>query len=655
VASLLRLYHLETTQFDGDQAKIFRMAYDAVHHGMLVATANGASLPLLNPPATIYFLMLPASFSADPFWGAALTAILAILAVGLTYVIGRRYFGRLAGALAALLYAIACYPIFYSRFIWNQNFLLLLVPFFIFLLLLAVIERRKGWLALALPLLGLLYQFHGSSSFLAVPLILAVLLAPGTWRWRDGVIGLLGLLVIYAPYLLWEIHTSFADIVVLLTASQGKSTFDGLSFLLYFQFLSPYNELSAKIPGTPDAAGWFLITSGYITAALAILAALALLLTVFTSQSAIGPVEDGKWRRRWNRLVSRWRELRADQGRAGLVIVLAWQLAPLLLLLRHSIDLHPHYLIILLPGPFLLLGMLLADLYEGLRPQTKLIAGILTLLLITAQLGSSLLVVLSLAHGNYQDRAWSNPYYNDLHSLQNAVQRADELAQQKHISRLYISADKAIRNSMQFFSEQTRTPAIVVNNSCLVLPGTGSALLLIGPYDSQTEELTQHFASATLLESLPHLGGPPFKLYLVEPKSQSNLTNGPVFSQELQFEGAERFSSGNQVLIVARWTMLQESAASYQSYDSYSFISNGYNGQTCVLTAQRAGDQLLALLPPQADNQLAIRTFAYRTTVLTAQLLPPLPLKFETGKEQAEPLRWLKTEDGRDTMMITLS
>src|SRR5947199_5028876 len=70
VAAFLRLYLINTTEFDDDQAIVFRMAHDAVTHGLLVATSNIASIRIVNPPAVIYFFMLPAAMSANPLWGA---------------------------------------------------------------------------------------------------------------------------------------------------------------------------------------------------------------------------------------------------------------------------------------------------------------------------------------------------------------------------------------------------------------------------------------------------------------------------------------------------------------------------------------------------------------------------------------------------------
>ncbi|HKV57688.1 MAG TPA: hypothetical protein VJO32_05380, partial [Ktedonobacteraceae bacterium] len=59
VAAFLRLYQLNVTEFDEDQATVFRMARDAVMHGLLPATSNIASIRINNPPGVVYLLMLP--------------------------------------------------------------------------------------------------------------------------------------------------------------------------------------------------------------------------------------------------------------------------------------------------------------------------------------------------------------------------------------------------------------------------------------------------------------------------------------------------------------------------------------------------------------------------------------------------------------------
>jgi hypothetical protein len=84
IAAFLRFYQLTTTEFDADQAMVFRMARDAMNHGLIPATSNIASIRIVNPPAVIYLLMIPAAFSSNPFWGAIFVGLLNVVAVLLT-------------------------------------------------------------------------------------------------------------------------------------------------------------------------------------------------------------------------------------------------------------------------------------------------------------------------------------------------------------------------------------------------------------------------------------------------------------------------------------------------------------------------------------------------------------------------------------------
>jgi len=107
VASFLRFYRVDTSQFEGDQVLIFRMAYDAVHHGLLPVTNGTASPGFANPPGLLYFYMLPAALSDNPFLAVLLNSFFAVVAVLLTYLFVTRYYGRFAGVIAGLLYAAA--------------------------------------------------------------------------------------------------------------------------------------------------------------------------------------------------------------------------------------------------------------------------------------------------------------------------------------------------------------------------------------------------------------------------------------------------------------------------------------------------------------------------------------------------------------------
>ncbi|MGH2509333.1 MAG: ArnT family glycosyltransferase, partial [Ktedonobacteraceae bacterium] len=240
LAAFLRFYQWPMTQFDADQAVIYGLARNALVHGLIPITTNTASIGIMNPPATVYLLMLGAVFSANPSAGFILVGLFNVFAVFLTYVIARRYFGRTVGTFSALFYAVTLRTVIYSRFIWNQNMLAPFVLLFLLALLWGVMERRRGWLAPAVVLWGWMIQLHGSAIFLAIPLAFACVLAFKTLRWRD-VCWSVGLLVlIYFPYVIWEVATHFSDVSILLNSLHYHSSFDQQSLDFYLSDFRPF-------------------------------------------------------------------------------------------------------------------------------------------------------------------------------------------------------------------------------------------------------------------------------------------------------------------------------------------------------------------------------------------------------------------------------
>src|SRR5258707_11442885 len=70
IAGILRLYRLDTSEFSGDQTFLLRLAYDAVHYGLIPATSNGSSIHTANAPMVVSFLMIPALFTLPPLWSS---------------------------------------------------------------------------------------------------------------------------------------------------------------------------------------------------------------------------------------------------------------------------------------------------------------------------------------------------------------------------------------------------------------------------------------------------------------------------------------------------------------------------------------------------------------------------------------------------------
>src|SRR5258708_19803055 len=74
----------------------------------------------------------------------------------------------------------------------------------------------------------------------AVTLLGDMLVAAKTIRLRDIVFGFISLLVIYAPFLVWEVTSKFSDIPVILIPTKRPPVIDDSAFTFYKRFLNAY-------------------------------------------------------------------------------------------------------------------------------------------------------------------------------------------------------------------------------------------------------------------------------------------------------------------------------------------------------------------------------------------------------------------------------
>ncbi len=683
VAAFLRFYQLNTTEFDEDQAIIFRMAHDAIFHGLLPATSNIASIRIVNPPAVIYLLMLPAAFSANPLGGAVLVGLFNVIAVLLTYLFVRRYYGRLAGIIASLLYATASEPLLFSRFIWQQNLIAPFAILFMFALFRGVVERRKGWLFPALLLLGILFQLHETTIILFVPLLVALLLAPGTVRWRDLALGIGSLFLIFFTYLLWEFSTKFADLSAILQMSKSRAQFDNQALTYYQLFLSPYAHVPTNMHTLLYALVPLLKWSGLIMPLLVAGGFAAAVLSIVVSRPAWEsshvqkhkPTQDdtgvpslhpsGS-----NTFRTIWIAFRSHPRRCGLALLLVWQVVPILILSRHSVPVYPYYLLMLMPGPFILIGLFLSWIVDWLRQfgrqWSMLQYGVYAVacFVIIAQSAGTTASLLDQVSGNNLH----GYTYNTLNSLQNALAEADHVARQRHLNHVYITTNQFTQVALRYLAEQVQTPTTLFDASrCLVLPNPadGPAVLLVGPYDKLTSVLLGQFATSTLIDRPERLGGAPFQLFIVKPITialSRSTSSQAVFLNNLQLldKRVRHFSYDNSLWLATYWRLLRSASPGYRTTYTYAMraLLNGSHGpgisSQCISTSMRVGDQLIVAFQVPRATVLPVSVTISATSYTTMPYnLPFGPFHLETIRDQSTPQTTLTTLDGRDA--ITLS
>ncbi len=332
LAALLRLGWLELTPFSYDQARITTLTLDWLRGGPLPLTGMTSSVGLSNPPLSLYLLALPLSLSPSPRAAALFINLLNVLAVVACYGLGRRWQGRAAAWVSALLFAVAPWAVLFSRNLWANS----LLPPFVLLSVaagyLALVEGRQRWLWLLPVAVALTAQLHWSGFSLVLWAAGALLLFRRRVRLRPLLGGaLLGLLT-WTPYLIYqaghwvaesaqfasraEASRVDADVfwkVWLITSGSDIHSLAGLPFRAFLASLPPYEPLFAVAGAlTTASVGWLLL-----------------------------------------------RVVRGPRGREREValLLLLWMVAAIFPYLRHSVPVHIHYLIVLFPATFLAVGL----------------------------------------------------------------------------------------------------------------------------------------------------------------------------------------------------------------------------------------------------------------------------------------------------------
>ena len=693
IAGFLRFYQLNTTEFDQDQAILFRMAHDAISHGLLPTTSNTASIGIAHPAGVIYLFTLPALLSPSPLSGAILVALCTTVAVLLTYFFTRRYYGRLAGIIAALLYAIAFKPLVYARFIWQPNLMPPFILLFFFALFYGVVERRKGWLFPALLLLGILYQMHEITVLLAIPLVVALLLAPHTFRWRDLAFAVVGLVIVFFPYLLWEVYTHFIDLHTVLTLAKQHARIDGQALNFYQGFLTPYQPLLSDKHVLPHRLALIFSWLQYTMPALVILGLLSLIVALIVPRlwgemkaDTGGRDERGEQGMQGDRkglpytsnarkhvgqvLAVSLHSLQADRYRCGLILLLVWQIVPLLILSRHAIDLHTQYFFMLLPGPFVFVGIFFAHIVNWLRKQkgwlyqTRFVFYGLAFLLIATQTLGSTAWLLDTKYGNSSNDTFT-PYHNDLHSLQQALNDADSLAQAHRLHHVYVTTDEATQTALGYLSEQMHTPTTLFDASrCLVLPNiaNGPAVLLVGPHSALADALVKQFANATLVNTPSRLGGAPFHLYLVSSLPERVASKNASFGNDLQLleSSAQTVDVAQKSWQVTRWSLLRPQVARLRTNYGYVMVATNSSNKTqhttniCTFSAIHAGDQLLVAFSKPTSSTTATSMSIQAKSFMQVPFNPTYGVfHMETDTTQDTPWVGLQTSNGKDSIEIS--
>lgn len=341
LALILRMAWPALTPFKRDEATVTRLALSIAHEGYRPVVGVDTSTGTDNLPLTLYLLALPLRLWADPIAAVLFTGLLNGLAVLACYGLGRAYFGRRVGLIAAFLFAVSPWAVIYGRKIWAQNLPLITLAFIASLM--ATFARGRRWaLVGAFASLAALIGLHlGGLAFIPV-LLIVMLIYRRQVALKPLLVGAGVFALALAPYVIHDALNGWPNLQDFLNYAGGEGHFSW-DALRYAFFMMGSHEIEGRMAGGLHQAYrdglpnlWRLNW--------ALMGALALAIPYAAAQAIRGPEE-------------RWRPL---------MIMLIWFATPIAMQTRPTAEVHPFYFNLLYPVQFLLVGLLSVDLLDRL-------------------------------------------------------------------------------------------------------------------------------------------------------------------------------------------------------------------------------------------------------------------------------------------------
>ena len=336
LAAALRWAQPGLVEFKYDEVNITRQALGLVGGGPLPVLSGGTTLGIQRGALDVYLLALPLALLGKHIeaavWGLA---GLGVIAVALTYVLGRRVGGPVVGLMAALFMAVNPWLIAYDRKLWAH----IQVAFSVLLLILAwdVVVRCRRGAAFWFPVVAALQVLaHVLAVLQALSWLGALLVAPRRWWRREtglGIVAGAGLMIPYAWALAnrWLVHgaatAAFASAIPDY-ATSGLGALRGAWLQAFYLFTGAGTSSLAGLTAASSVA-WRV--TGFLAIPVAGLI-------------VMGLVRTGMWARGGSRA-------------PGARLLLAWTVGPVAALSLGVIPVATQYWTVLLPLPALYLAL----------------------------------------------------------------------------------------------------------------------------------------------------------------------------------------------------------------------------------------------------------------------------------------------------------
>ncbi|MGI9145244.1 MAG: hypothetical protein ACR2IK_01630 [Chloroflexota bacterium] len=345
-----RLWRIDLALVGYDEAAAASLVSAWRLDGLFPLTGIVSSIGIPNPPGWPYLLAVVLLVSDWPQAVVGLGIATGMLAVVLTWWVGRRWVGPWGALASVAFYAFGFWATVLGRTGWQPVFLQVPVILCLDALLLLAIKRWPWALAIACGWLGLMVQLHYIAGFFALMVPVAAWPARSAIRGKHVLAAVLAPTVLLAPFLIYELNplVRMQDFGRLLGDSSGTARLD----------LESWNLLWT-VAGDGGAAGLAAVDGDALRGALGRWSQLGLIGIPLVGFGMLATLLG--WPRGWR----------------GLLLV-GWALAPSVGLARHTLGVIFHYLFLALPGMAMCVGGLVEwpALHRRLAPRAIVAAAL---------------------------------------------------------------------------------------------------------------------------------------------------------------------------------------------------------------------------------------------------------------------------------------
>lgn len=344
LAAVLRMGWPGLTEFKADEARLLSLALE-MRGGAFAVRGISSSTGFPNFPMSVWLYAIPTLIWPHVYAATLFTSLLNTLAVVGCYWMVRRYWGVQAALVAALMFAVSPWAIIFSRKIWAQNLLPLMVMVWAISAGLAFTEGRRWFLVLHIVSLAVAIQTHLAAIALAPATLIFLIAFHRRVDWRLVMLGGAISLFVAAPFLVY-LAPRLGSGPSLLRSGEGQAA-TGLS------------AAAVRYAG--------MITMG------SDIHSLAGPQQFETYLAQLPPMQPVYWL--WSALVVGgliWlvvgvvRQRETIQSQVGFILVV-WLIVPLAVFLWQWTPVYLHYFIAMLPAPYMIAGVGFSALLNRLR------------------------------------------------------------------------------------------------------------------------------------------------------------------------------------------------------------------------------------------------------------------------------------------------